>query len=82
MSDGAVQTEAVTILDTLMIVRITRAIHTRASPTPMRMRPSSPLRGPFAFRFGSGSQRGRLLASAEAQRQPAQPFDRESLTQR
>ena len=32
MSDGAVQTETVTISDTLMIVRITLAIHTRASP--------------------------------------------------
>ena len=32
MIDGAVQTEAVTISDTLMIVRITLAMHTRASP--------------------------------------------------
>ena len=34
MSDGGVQTEAVTISDTLMIVRITLAIHTRGIPTP------------------------------------------------
>ncbi len=32
MNGGAVQTEAVTISDTLMIVRITLAMHTRASP--------------------------------------------------
>jgi hypothetical protein len=64
MIDGALRTEAVTISDTLMIVRITPAMHTRASRSIMPMRPSSPLRGPFGVSpQGSGSQRGRLLAS-------------------
>jgi hypothetical protein len=51
MSDGAVQTEAVPISDTPMIVRITLAIHIRETPPHTPMRPSSPLRGPFAFRI-------------------------------